>query len=97
MRKSVLPLLVLTAGLGATEVPAQNLRMSEPPAASASVAAPSRGMSMADVERKFGAPSAKVAPVGQPPISRWAYPGFVVFFEYDHVVHAVSRSPGTAG
>lgn len=96
MRKSLLPLLVLTAGLGAAAASAQNLQMTEAPAARAAGSLPTRGMSMAEVERRFGAPGAKVAPVGRPPISRWAYPGFVVFFEYDHVVHAVARTPGTA-
>lgn len=96
MRKSLLPLLVLTVGLGAAEASAQNLQMADPPAASASAVVPTRGMSMADVERKFGAPSSKVAPVGNPPIARWAYPGFVVYFEYDHVVHTVARVAGPA-
>lgn len=52
---------------------------------------PSRGMTMARVESRFGAPSAKGTPVGEPPITRWDYPGFVVYFEYDHVIHAVVR------
>ena len=52
---------------------------------------PTRGMSMANVEARYGAPSARVAAIGDPPISRWEYPEFVVYFEYDHVVHAVVR------
>ena len=52
---------------------------------------PRRGMSMANVEARYGAPTARVAAIGDPPISRWEYPGFVVYFEYDHVVHAVVR------
>lgn len=52
---------------------------------------PARGSSMARVEARFGAPATRSGPVGQPPISRWDYPDFVVFFEYDHVVHAVGR------
>lgn len=54
---------------------------------------PARGTSMASVEARFGSPTTRGAPVGQPPITRWDYPGFVVYFEYDHVVHAVSRPP----
>jgi len=27
--------------------------------------------------------------VGKPPISRWEYPGFVVYFEHEHVIHSV--------
>ncbi len=44
---------------------------------------------MAQVERQFGAPTERFAAVGQPPITRWVYPA-IVFFEYDHVVHAVA-------
>lgn len=56
------------------------------------VATPHRGMSMQQVEAKFGAPSAKVPAVGKPPISRWNYPGFEVYFEYEHVIHSVVAS-----
>jgi hypothetical protein len=52
---------------------------------------PSRGMTAASVESKFGAPEAKEAAVGEPPISRWEYRDFVVFFEYDRVIHAVVK------
>lgn len=61
---------------------------------------PARGMSMDAVQSAFGSPSARQEAVGAysecaaarycPPISRWDYPGFVVYFEYEHVIHAVS-------
>ncbi len=51
--------------------------------------APTRGMTMSQVASKFGAPVSKVPPVGKPPISRWEYPGFIVYFEHDHVIHSV--------
>lgn len=53
------------------------------------IATPSRGMTMDEVANRFGAPSAKVPAVGKPPISRWEYAGFVVYFEGDHVIHSV--------
>ena len=53
------------------------------------VATPARGMTMDQVATKFGAPATKVPAVGKPPISRWEYPGFVVYFEADHVIHSV--------
>ena len=53
------------------------------------VATPARGMTMDQVATKFGAPVTKVPAVGKPPISRWEYPGFVVYFEADHVIHSV--------
>ena len=52
---------------------------------------PSRGMTQANVEAKFGQPGSRDAAVGDPPISRWEYADFVVFFEYDRVIHAVSK------
>ena len=39
--------------------------------AEARAAVPTRGMSMAQVEARFGAPAEKFAAVGQPPITRW--------------------------
>jgi hypothetical protein len=54
-------------------------------------ARPARGMSMSSVSARWGEPASKAAPVGQPPITRWEYGDFVVFFEYDHVIHAVTR------
>jgi hypothetical protein len=53
------------------------------------VATPARGMTMDQVSSKFGAPTSKVPAVGNPPISRWEYPGFVVYFEHEHVIHSV--------
>ena len=53
------------------------------------VATPTRGMTMNEVSGKFGAPATKVPAVGKPPISRWEYPGFVVYFEHEHVIHSV--------
>ena len=55
-------------------------------------ARPTRGMSMERVESRFGAPSNQRAAIGDPPISRWEYPGFVVYFEYKYVIHAVGKS-----
>ena len=56
--------------------------------------APTRGMTMSQVASKFGAPSNKVPAVGKPPISRWDYPGFVVYFERDYVIHSVISEAG---
>jgi hypothetical protein len=65
---------------------------------------PDRGLSMSQVEARFGAPSEKRPPVGGqqpqwPPITRWVYPQFSVYFENDKVVDAVvnQASPLEAG
>jgi hypothetical protein len=57
-----------------------------------SVERPKRGSTMTEVEKHFGAPVEKHATVGQPPITRWDYAGFAVFFEHDRVIHSVATS-----
>ena len=52
---------------------------------------PTRGMTQSNVESSFGRPVSRKAAVGDPPISSWEYQGFVVFFEYDRVIHAVVK------
>lgn len=52
---------------------------------------PTRGMTQASVESKYGSPTSIKAPVGEPPITRWEYSNFVVFFEHDKVIHAVLK------
>ena len=50
---------------------------------------PSRGMSMAQVDRVYGAPKDRHPAIGKPPIARWDYDAFSVFFERQTVLHAV--------
>lgn len=50
---------------------------------------PRRGSTMTQVEAKFGAPVTKHDAVGRPPITRWDYQGFSVFFEHDRVIDSV--------
>ena len=54
---------------------------------------PKRGSTMSEVEKHFGAPVSRHPTVGgaphQPPITRWDYNAFSVFFEHDRVIHAV--------
>ncbi len=50
---------------------------------------PTRGMSMSSVEQQFGQATEKGSAVGEPPITRWVYPEFNVFFEDNIVIHSV--------
>lgn len=50
---------------------------------------PKQGMTMAQVEQRFGQPEQQVSAVGQPPITRWIYKDFNVFFENNLVIHSV--------
>jgi hypothetical protein len=52
---------------------------------------PKAGMSMSTVEAQYGAPSERHGAVGEPPITRWDYPGFSVYFEHQTVIHSVAR------
>ena len=83
----------MACGLGLAPAYAQNLQMADAPSAQARPGTPTRGMSKAQVEAKFGAPTQRVAAVGRPPISSWVYPDFIVYFEYDLVLHAVVTQP----
>jgi hypothetical protein len=68
---------------------ADELKMTPAPEAGGNQ--PARGMSMERVEAAFGTPSNRVAAVGNPPITRWEYPGFIVFFENNIVLHSVVK------
>jgi hypothetical protein len=52
---------------------------------------PKAGLSMAAVESTYGTPSERRSAVGEPPITRWDYPQFSVYFERELVIHAVAR------
>ena len=53
---------------------------------------PARGALMKSVEKQFGAPANRHPTVGKPPITRWDYPGFSVFFEGDRVIDTVATA-----
>ncbi len=50
---------------------------------------PVKGMAMDRVEQAFGQPLEVRGPVGEPPITRWVYEGYTVYFEHRHVIHSV--------
>lgn len=49
---------------------------------------PSKGMTQDQVRNNFGEPSETKAAVGQPPISRWDYQNYSVYFENNYVIHS---------
>jgi hypothetical protein len=50
-----------------------------------------RGRTMEQVKDNRGEPDNVQGPVGEPPITRWVYDGFTVYFEKDRVIHAVVK------
>jgi hypothetical protein len=95
MKRTILSLALMTGLLFGATAQADTLLVQRAQAEQ-SANLPSRGATMAQVESRFGAPQQKVAPIAgpgsrkrNPPITRWVYPNFNVFFEYNHVVDAV--------
>jgi hypothetical protein len=52
--------------------------------------APTNDMSMSKVRQTFGDPQKTWDAVGKPPITRWQYPQYIVYFENDRVITSVS-------
>lgn len=52
---------------------------------------PAKSQTMSQVQTQFGEPLSQSAPVGSPPITQWAYPDFVVYFEHSHVITTVIK------
>jgi hypothetical protein len=90
-------LLVSALAIASVSVPSvvmADVLLIERVQAARGVELPQRGQPMARVEQRFGAPERKHAPVGggrpeHPPITRWDYPQFSVYFEHSHVVNSV--------
>jgi len=80
--------LALAAAFSCAPVSAETLLVQRVERAKAS-ALPRQGATMAEVEAQYGAATSKRDAVGKPPISRWVYPAFTVYFESDRVINAV--------
>lgn len=50
---------------------------------------PENGLRMSAVEDRYGAPEQHYNAVGNPPITRWRYSDFSVYFEHDRVIESV--------
>lgn len=62
-----------------------------PVASPENIAKPVNGMSMNAVIQDFGEPENRMSPVGDPPITRWLYNQFTVYFERNLVIHSVTN------
>lgn len=88
-------LIVATALLISTTslIHADVISIAEPsystPNSAEGVLRPTRGMTMNKVEQEYGAAEQQSGPVGDPPITTWTYPSFLVFFEDNIVIHSV--------
>lgn len=95
---SALIACVVAAPLSAWSLSASAERINiEAATKSSGLSRPTKGMSSADVEQRYGVPRQRVPAVGDPPISRWVYDRFVVYFESDRVIHTVvKRTPNAS-
>ena len=60
-----------------------------PANSSQGVLRPSRGLKMPQVRSRFGEPVKEHPWVGDPPITRWEYDRFTVYFEHQYVINSV--------
>jgi hypothetical protein len=94
--KAIAPLLLAAVLLPATPLASADVLLLDAIAeVPESIERPSRGMSMNQVRAKFGDPQQEFPWVGDPPITRWVYEDFTVYFEHelvlDTVVHRNSK------
>ena len=81
--------LILVPGLSPADVLLLDAIHEAPMNSAEGIPRPNRGMSMEQVKREYGEPSLMHPQVGDPPITRWDYSDYSVFFEYQHVLTAV--------
>ena len=90
MTRMVLPLAIALAALAGLNTPLQaDVLLIEEVRTAEGMNLPVNGMSQADVRARFGDPEQAYAPVGDPPITRWDYDRWSVYFEYDLVLFTV--------
>lgn len=88
--RSIRSTLVLALGLGVFSTATfGDTLLVESVESGAGVARPAHGATMDSVIQNYGEPGSRSGPVGDPPISTWDYGEFVVYFEGQHVIHAV--------
>lgn len=88
IRALIVLLAVMSAGAQADVLLMESITAA-PPNTESGVLRPRTGNSMAQVLTDFGDPKSVKDAIGEPPISRWIYPGYTVYFEHQHVIHVV--------
>src|SRR3546814_6237680 len=98
MRLRIAASLLLSgrAGAAAADTLAGDTLLIERVQQEPSAALPARGLSMAQVQARYGEPGSRLEPRGGqsqawPVINRWSYPAFTVYFERDKVIDVVAN------
>lgn len=81
--------LIVASGILSADVLLVDSIANAPPNTDQGIPRPSRGMSMQMVKNRFGSPTEAHPRVGTPPITRWDYPDYSVFFEHQYVLTSV--------
>ena len=91
MTKTLLAALLVAVAATPMAVSAQTTTTEQPAVASdqTTMVVPQNGDKMDQVRARFGEPVTIDPAVGDPPITRWLYTGFTVYFEYETVLHSV--------
>ena len=91
MRKLSLTAALLLSLAGSPAM-ADEITMSGPMApVPAGMEIPVRGMHMDQVKQMYGQPMSMEDPVGEPPITRWHYKDYSVYFEHQYVIQSVPK------
>ena len=81
--------LFASGATGAQEAVRKDVLLIDRMAKTAHLSVPVNGLTMDQVIQKFGEPANRYSAVGDPPIARWVYENFTVYFEYQRVIHSV--------
>ena len=81
---SLLTLILINSGPALADVLLVDSIQSAP-----QIQTPRNGLTMSQIRQQYGNPASELPAVGDPPISRWEYDGYSVFFENDLALHTV--------
>jgi len=82
-----LTVLLMTTPIAYVQADTMNMRsIGDAPAG---VQIPQRAVTMDQVKMQFGEPMDAKPAIGEPPITRWEYANFTVYFEYNRVIESV--------
>ena len=83
------PLTILFTHIPASIAEVVRVPVGEQASAQPAVDMPTRGMTKERVRGLFGEPQEEIPGKGQPPIMRWKYQEFTVYFDGNVVLHCV--------
>jgi len=90
---ALISILFLASFTSSADVLLIDVLNKEPVNSEAGLLRPTKGQSMSQVKVKFGEPVKAYTAIGEPPITRWKYSKFSVYFEHKHVIHSVVNKP----